>query len=177
MTADTDVTGLVRSAARGDEVAFTRIVAAYHEDMRRVCLFVTRDAEMAEDATQAAWSIAWRKLGSVREPTRLRPWLVRVAVNEAKKQLRRRGRRVEVEALAGRVGGSRGVDPETGVDSLDLRAALARLGPDDRALLAMRYVSGFNASELAEALGITPSGTRNRLERLTSRLRRDLSDG
>ena len=83
-----------------------------------------------------------------------------------------------LDALAVRRGGlPRGVDPETGIDSLDLRAALARLSPDDRALLAMRYVAGFNATELAEALGITPSGTRNRLERLTSRLREDLSHG
>jgi RNA polymerase sigma-70 factor (ECF subfamily) len=128
MTADADVTRLVRSAAKGDEVAFARIVAAYHEDMRRVCTFVTRDPGIADDACQAAWSIAWRKLGSIREPSRLRPWLVRVAVNEARKQLRSRGRRAQVESLAARMSGSRGVDPETGIDSLDLRAALARLG-------------------------------------------------
>jgi DNA-directed RNA polymerase specialized sigma24 family protein len=41
----------------------------------------------------------------------------------------------------------------------------------------MRYVAGFNATELAEAIGITPSGVRNRLERLTARLRQDLADG
>jgi RNA polymerase sigma-70 factor, ECF subfamily len=177
MTGDADVAGLVRSAAKGDEIAFARIVAAHHEDMRRVCVFVTRDPGIADDAVQAAWSIAWRKLGSIRDPARLRPWLVRVAVNEAKKGLRGRSRRAQVEWLAARVGSPSGVDPETGIDRLDLRAALARLDPDERALLAMRYVAGFNASELAEALGITPSGTRNRLERLTARLRQDLSDG
>ena len=176
-TADADVIGLVRSAAKGDEVAFARIVDAYHDDMRRICAFVARDHDIAEDACQAAWSIAWRKLGSIREPARLRPWLMRVAVNEARKQLHQRGRRAEVEWLAARAGSSSETDPETGIDALDLRAALDHLNPDDRALLAMRYVAGFNASELSEALGITPSGTRNRLERLTARLRRDLGDG
>ena len=38
--------------------------------------------------------------------------------------------------------------------------AMSRLDPDDRALLAMRYVAGFDSNELATATGISPSGTR-----------------
>ncbi len=64
---------------------------------------------------------------------------------------------------------------DVGHDLLDLRAAMQRLDPDDRALLAMRYVAGFNATELSAALGISPSGTRNRLERLLARLREELT--
>ena len=60
---------------------------------------------------------------------------------------------------------------------MDLRAALARLAPDDAALLAMRYVVGFDSNELALAIGISPSGTRSRIERLLNRLREELSDG
>jgi RNA polymerase sigma-70 factor (ECF subfamily) len=175
--ADRDLTGVIAAAATGDEVAFARIVDAYHDDMRRVCTFITRDMGLAEDAVQTAWSIAWRRLGSVREPARLRAWLMRVAANEAKKALRKRGRRIAVESLSTGFGAPVGVDPETGIDAVDLRKALARLDADDRALLAMRHVAGFNATELAEAIGITPSGVRNRLERLTARLRQDLTDG
>ena len=175
--ADRDLAGVIATAATGDDVAFARIVAAYHDDMRRVCAFITRDTGLAEDAVQTAWSIAWRRLGSVREPARLRSWLMRVAANEAKKSLRKRGRRVVIESLSVGFGAPVGVDPETGIDAVDLRKALARLDADDRALLAMRYVVGFNATELAEAIGITPSGVRNRLERLIARLRQDLTDG
>ena len=53
-----DVRGVVASAAAGDEVAFGQIVAAHHEDMRRVCAFVTHDEVIADDAVQAAWGIA-----------------------------------------------------------------------------------------------------------------------
>lgn len=175
--ADRDLAGVVATAATGDEVAFALIVDAYHDDMRRVCAFITRDMGLAEDAVQTAWSIAWRKLGSVREPARLRSWLMRVAANEARKSLKNRGRRTAIESLSVGLGAPAGVNPETGIDAIDMRKALARLNADDRALLAMRYVAGFNATELAEAIGITPSGVRNRLERLTTRLRQDLSDG
>lgn len=173
--AEQEFTAVLASAAEGDEFAFARIVDAHHDDMRRVCAFITRDQDLAEDAVQTAWSIAWRKLGSVHEPSKLRPWLMRVAVNEAKRALKKRGRRTEVESLVARFGAPSGRDPATSIDALDLRDALKRLDPDDRALLAMRYVAGFNATELAGVIGITPSGTRNRLERLVDRLRQDLS--
>ncbi|MGI9579227.1 MAG: RNA polymerase sigma factor, partial [Microthrixaceae bacterium] len=121
--------------------------------------------------------IAWRKLGSVRDASKLRSWLMRVAVNESKRVLKKRRRRIEVESMAAGFGAPSGRDPETGIDALDLREALGRLKQDDRALLAMRYVAGFNSKELAAVLGITPSGTGNRLERLTASLRKELSDG
>ena len=70
-----------------------------------------------------------------------------------------------------------GIDPATGVPAIDLWTALAWLDPDDRALLAMRYIAGFDSNELAAAIGISPSGTRSRLERLLKRLRKDLADG
>ena len=68
-------------------------------------------------------------------------------------------------------------DPATGIAGIDVRNAMRRLGPDDRALIAMRYVAGFNATELADAIGLSPSGTRARLARLLERLRQDLSHG
>jgi DNA-directed RNA polymerase specialized sigma24 family protein len=51
---------------------------------------------------------------------------------------------------------------------------MQRLDPDDRALLTMRYVFGFDATELSTALGISPAGTRTRLKRLLDRLRQEL---
>jgi hypothetical protein len=36
---------LVALAATGDEVAFERIVAAYHDDMARVCFVICHDVE------------------------------------------------------------------------------------------------------------------------------------
>ena len=174
-TVDRELQSHVAAAAAGDEVAFARIVAAHHEDMRRVCAFMARDEAIAEDGVQAAWAIAWRKLGTLRDPSQLRPWLLSVATNETKKLLKRRGRHPEV-ALDERVAAALETrDPSSDVEAIDLRAALERLDNDDRALLAMRYGAGFNSTELSVAIGISPSGTRNRLERLLTRLRRELS--
>jgi RNA polymerase sigma-70 factor (ECF subfamily) len=133
-----------------------------------------RDDALAEDAVQMAWSIAWRKLGSLREPERLRSWLMRIAVNESKKLMKDRKRRSQTDVAAdlSRVPG--GIDPATGIDSIDALAAVDRLDPDDRALLVMRYVLGFDATELSAAIGKSPAATRQRLKRLLDRLRQEL---
>ena len=166
--------GLIASAAAGDEIAFRRLIAAHHDDMCRVCAYIAGDLTIAEEATQAAWVIAWKRLRDVREPSHLRPWLMRVAANEAKQLLRKRRTRSRFEVTTDASGGPGGRDPATGVSGLDLRAAMSRLDADDRALLAMRFIVGFDSNELAAATGISPSGTRSRIERLLKRLREDL---
>jgi RNA polymerase sigma factor (sigma-70 family) len=170
--------GLMRLAVAGDEVAFARIVDAHHADMSSVCFVVTGgDAELTAEAVQSAWPIAWRKLDTIREPERLRPWLISIAVNEARQlaRRRRRGRVLEIIVAVD----PRGTipDPASRAEDIDLRAALARLKPEDRALIALRYVAGFDSTELARAMGISPSGTRARLSRLLGRLRSELGDG
>jgi RNA polymerase sigma-70 factor (ECF subfamily) len=172
------IEGLVRLAIGGDEAAFTQIVRRHHEDMVRVSFVVAGDYDVAEEATAAAWPIVWRRLGSLREPERLRPWLCSVAANEARQIIRRRSRRsvreIAIDTEASRT--TTHTDPAGRSDDIDLANALAGLDPDDRALLALRYVAGLSATELARALGISPSGTRARLARLLARLRKELGD-
>jgi RNA polymerase sigma factor (sigma-70 family) len=166
---------LIASAA-GDEFAFRRIIAAHHDDMRRVCVYVTGDRALADEATQAAWVIAWTKIGSVKEAARLRPWLMAVAVNEARQLIRRRRRLAEIQVAANALRHEGDRDPATGVSGIDLRLAMSRLDPADRALIALRYVAGFDSNELAAATGMKPGTVRQRLKRLLDRLREDLTD-
>jgi RNA polymerase sigma factor (sigma-70 family) len=174
--AQPDAGDVIASAAAGDEYAFRCIIAAHHDDMRRVCVYVAGDHAIADEATQAAWVIAWKKIGSVREPARLRPWLMAVAANEAKQLLRKRRRRAEIEIIADASSEPGGRDPATGVSGIDLRAAMSRLHPADRELIALRYVAGFDSNELAIATGMKPGTVRQRLRRLLDRLRKDIND-
>jgi RNA polymerase sigma-70 factor, ECF subfamily len=175
VSGDEALVAAVALAATGDEAALTRIINAHHHDMTRVAFLICGDLDIADEAVQAAWPIAWRKLSSLREPTRLRPWLVSIAANEARQLLRRSRRRSVVELrMSDRPHPS--VDPAAGIGDIDLGNALARLHPDDRALLALRYVAGFDSTELARATGRSASGTRARLARLLDRLRLELRD-
>jgi RNA polymerase sigma factor (sigma-70 family) len=129
---------VVELAAEGDEVAFARLVAAHHADMVRVAYVITADDALAQDAVQSAWMIAWRKIGSVRDPILIDRWLISVAANEAR-QVARRRRRVQVVEIDPAAPATRRSDPAVGIARLDLVRALARLSPDDRSLIALRY--------------------------------------
>jgi len=166
----------VASAAAGDEVAFARIVRAHHDDMTRVCFVICGDLDLADEAVGAAWPVVWSKLSTLKDPGRLRPWLVSVAANEARQLLRRQRRRTVVELSVADRERAPVADPAGRAGDLDLANALARLDPDDRTLLALRYVAGFDSSELARVTGRSASGTRARLGRLLARLRTELGD-
>jgi len=169
------VASTVALAGAGDEAAFAQLVATYHADMARVAFAACGDRDLAADAVQAAWLVAWRKLRSLRHPDRVRPWLLAVTANEARQLLRRRrGPVVEIDVD---VAADRRADPSTGIERLDLRRALAHLSPDDRALVAMHYVIDLSSDELGAAVGTSPSAARMRLSRIVDRLRKELCDG
>ncbi|HYL39872.1 MAG TPA: RNA polymerase sigma factor [Candidatus Binatus sp.] len=172
---------IVELAASGDSVAFARIVAAYHADLVRVAFVVSGGSQdLADDAVQGAWSIAWRCLGSLRDPARLKAWLVSVAANEARRLCRRqrswRVHRADVVEID-RPCESVGPDPAERAEGLDLERALACLSPDERALLALRYEAGLDSSEIAAIEGRPAATVRWRLARLRDRLRKELTDG
>lgn len=163
----------VRLAADGDQVAFAHLVAEHHASMVRVAYAITGDTDAAADAAQSAWSIAWRRLGSLRDHATIRAWLVAIAANEARKGRRRqRGRPVLDISATLRVGA--GGDPADRIATVDLARVLRSLAPDERTLLALRFVAGLDSTEIATQLGISGSGVRSRLARLIERLRTEL---
>ncbi len=164
---------VVRQAARGDEIAFARLVARYHERMLRVAYAIAGDSDVAADAVQSAWSIAWRRLGTLREPNQVRSWLVAIAANEARLQIRRQRRHHIVELSMGE-DEQADRDPSARIEVVDLRRALQHLKPDDRTLLALRFVAGLDSYEIASHLNLSASGVRSRLARLLERLRLEL---
>jgi RNA polymerase sigma-70 factor (ECF subfamily) len=163
---------LVDRAAAGDETAFAVIVTGHHSDMERVAFTVCGDPDIAHEAVAAAWLHAWRGLARIKDPDKLRPWLVAIAANEARqlvrKQTRRRLREIAVTSTAPTL------QPAPGTDHLDLHDAIERLGPEDRTLLALRYVAGLSSTEIGPLLGLSGEGVRTRLARLMTRLRKDL---
>jgi RNA polymerase sigma-70 factor (ECF subfamily) len=174
------VADLVHAAATGDESAFTELVSRHHRDMLRVAYVICRDAALAEDAAQAAWAIAWRRMGDVKDPTQIRGWLVAVAANEARRTMRSR-RPIFHEISVGDIDLERLPDQRSdpladGIAMEDLRRVLATLDPTDRALIALRYVAELSSDEIGRALGMSSSGARGRLSRLLLRLRGELRD-
>ena len=172
-----DSADVVAAAAAGETPSFDALGGTTKKTTGGGGAFLTATF-LADEAVQAAWTICWRKIGTVRDPSRLRPWLASIAINEARGLIRRRRRRTVVEIrsteISAEAGGS--LDPVGLIGAIDLRNALARLDPADRALLGLRYVAGFDSNEIAAATGRSPSGTRSRLARLLQRLEKELDN-
>jgi RNA polymerase sigma-70 factor (ECF subfamily) len=164
---------LVQQAAAGDATAFARLIDAHDPAMGRVAFVIAGDWSIAAEAVQTAWTVAWSRLRTLRDPERVEAWLVSIAANETRRLLSRQRRRsvVEISVLPER---DHAGDPADAISRLDLRRALLKLSSEDRALLAMRYAANLDSTQIAGVTGMSASGVRSRLARLLERLRMDL---
>ena len=155
---------LVRAAQRGSETAVEELFARHWPDAFRTALLIAHDRAAAEDIAQEAFLSALRALPRFDRRRPLRPWLHRIVVNRAIDWARARRLRQEVGAEAAPEPAAP-TPVELGLG--EVGAALARLTPEHRAVVVMRYLLELTPGEIAAALAL-PRGTVN------SRLRRAL---
>lgn len=149
---------LVERAQRGDHDAFATLARLFVARLDAAARMILRDHELARDAVQDGFIRAWKSLPTLRDPDRFESWLRSLVVRSCIDVLRRRGRRpMEVELLP--IDGPAVADMSSVVadrELLDL--ALARLHPDQRAVVVLHYYLGLPLPEVATTLGI-PIGT------------------
>jgi RNA polymerase sigma-70 factor, ECF subfamily len=172
---------LIVAAQAGDHRAYARLLEHHHAIAFRAAYFITGSAAEAEDATQEACLKAWLALGRFRAGTPFRPWLVRIAVNEARNRRRSSGRRaaltLRLEAGSG-AGAAAAPSAEaealSGEDRARLITAVGRLREDDQLVIAARYFLGLSEADTAIALGLRRGTAKSRLSRALSRLQAQL---
>src|SRR6516225_2390035 len=84
---------LIKAAKGGDTSAYARLLERHQAVAFRAAYLITGSAAEAEDATQEACVKAWLGLERFRSGASFRPWLVQIAVNEARNRRRAAGRR------------------------------------------------------------------------------------
>src|SRR5689334_24108699 len=87
---------LVARAKDGDQQAYAQLLSRHQALAFRAAYLVAGSAAEAEDATQEACVKAWLALRRFRTGAPFRPWLVRIAVNEARNRRRGAGRRANL---------------------------------------------------------------------------------
>src|SRR5262245_12556924 len=93
-------TPLRSRAARGDAAAFAAVYERHHQALYRYCRSILRHDEDAQDALQNAMARAFAALEREDRDFELRPWLFRIAHNEAISILRRRRETDELDDTA-----------------------------------------------------------------------------
>ena len=141
-------------------------------------MLITQDAADAEEAAQDAFVKAWRALPRFRAGEPWRPWLLTIVANEARNRRRSAGRRSALALRAAAEPVAAVALPESealaGSERRELAAALARLGPEHREVIALRFLLDLSEAECAAAIGCRPGTVKSRLSRALGRLRMEL---
>lgn len=167
-----DEAALVRQARRGSVDAVETLVRRHWDGAHRAAYLIVHDAAAAEDIAQEAMLAAVRALDGFDRRRPFRPWLHRIVVNRSLDWLRSRARRSEVSADG--VAAPEHAPARDESLSDELMAALAELDPADRALVVLRHLLGYRASELARIFDMPAATVRTRLARALARMRASL---
>ncbi|MDQ3850372.1 MAG: sigma-70 family RNA polymerase sigma factor [Actinomycetota bacterium] len=138
-----------------------------------------RDADAAEEVAQETLLRLWRSAQRLKAADTPEAWVVRVTGNEVLRYVERRGRRVrhevpETEGAAGRAA-LVAAAPQPPEERAMLAAAVRRLPPQDRTIVALHYFGDVPLSTIAQQLTLPLGTVKARLSRARGRMRRELS--
>ncbi len=199
-----DEPALLQRTRAGDDTAFEQLVAPYRVGLHAHCYRLLASAHDADDALQDALIGAWRGIGGFEGRSSLRGWLYRIATNAALRTSAKRPKRqlsfdvapactdpyalgdplegpVWVEPYPAERVDALSIDPATAYEAretveLAFVAALQHLPASQRAVLLLREVLAFSASETAEALDLSVAAVNSQLQRARATLARRLPE-
>ena len=162
-------------ATRGNLRACESIYRKFHQPAYSVAYRICQCREMAQEIAQEAFITAFRKLKQYRGDAPFWGWLRRVVVNHAISTIRRESKMGTVEFQEYH-GPAEDGQQRAGL-AKDLESALAMLGREDRAVVWLHDVEGYNHREIAGLFGKTESFSKTRLSRARAKLRDLLQSG
>lgn len=192
-------TELIERARAGDQDAFRELVGPYRRELHVHCYRILGSVQDAEDALQETLLATWRGLAGFEQRASVRTWLYSVATNHSLNMLRAAKRRPQVELPLPdvqlpeptRLGEPLWLEPYPDVlieneleslpgpearyetketISLAFVTALQLLPARQRAVLILRDVLGFRATEVAQMLDSSVESVTSALKRARATL-------
>lgn len=179
-------------AVAGEEAAFRDLVRRYERPVFSLLYRMVRDRALAEDLAQETFIKVLNGIRSYNPQYKFSSWLFKIAHNAAIDHLRRR--ELETLSLDGSPHatggdarrtpalqlGDRGESPLHHVEARELGAAIeqaiARLRPEYRSCIVLRFVEGYSYEEIAEILDVPLGTVKTHIHRARNELRRYLED-
>jgi RNA polymerase sigma-70 factor (ECF subfamily) len=174
---------ICRRVAAGETALFEVLMRRHDQRVYRAVRALLRNEAEVEDVMQHAYVAAYAHLGEFSGEAKFSTWLVRIAINEALRRLRRASLFVGIERAASadehaRAAGPAEPDPEERLASREvarmLEAAVDELHENYRTVFMLREVEGMTTAETAEALSVSEDVVKTRLSRAKAMVRRQL---
>ena len=167
------LTAQIPSRTSSAALDFEALYRAARDDVYAYVATMLRDRSAAEDVTAAAFERAYRKQRTFKASRGTeRAWLFGIARNAALDELRRRKRAAALAADPADVDAAPPEDAaEEALRRAAVRAALERIEPRERELIALKFHAGLDNAEIAAVLGVSVSNAGTQLHRAMTKLR------
>ncbi len=173
---------LVTAHLGGDREALAGIYDRYADALYDTAAAMLRDRDEAADAMQEVFLIAAERLGQLRDPSRLKPWLFAILRNEVYRRSKRRRRDRPTDFTAPGVAemaapadpGGEGATVSYAELAESVRTAAAGLDARDQLVLEFSVRQGLTGGDLAAALGVTADQSYVLVHRMRDRVERSL---
>jgi RNA polymerase sigma factor (sigma-70 family) len=174
-----DAATLIPLILAGDSRAYAEVVRTYQHMVHTVCHRILRNTEDAEEATQDSFIKAYENLRSFSGGSKFSTWLYSIAYRTAiSHQRKRRTDGHSVDELNQHPAADRGNTLEQGDLKHHLEAALAKLEPEDAAIISAYHLEELSVEEIVTVTGLSASNVKVKLFRsrrkLAEQLRRTL---
>ena len=175
-------TQLVTAYLSGDSGALAGMYDLYGATLYDTAAAMTGNRHDAADVVQDVFVVAAERLGQLRDPSRLKPWLFAILRNEVYRRSRK-GRRAVPTDFTEEAAEMR-LPPEEheateGVEYDELaalvRGAAAGLDERDQLVLELSVRQGLDGADLADALGVSPQQSYGLVHRMRQRTERSLA--
>jgi len=172
--ADTDE-NLMQRYLSGDRQAFQDLYRRYAPQLTGLLRSGVANRQDADDLVQETFLHLHRARRDFREGSRLRPWLMTIALNLKREYYRRRGRRRDSVGLEREPADPRQAEPaeQQEIGQL-LEGALGKLDSTSRQVLELHWFAGLPFPEVATVLGMNTSAVKVRAHRAYQSLKEHL---
>jgi RNA polymerase sigma-70 factor (ECF subfamily) len=179
----THADNLILKAAKGDIGAFNQLVNLWYKRIYNYALKYFCDHDMAMEISQKTFITVNLKLETLREPSKFKPWIYRVASNLCHEEERRRKRthlKVTYDTESDEVQNVEGTEynPDRTFQQNELAEilldALSLINEEQREIVIMKEYEGLKFIEIAEILEISENTAKSRLYYGISALRKIL---
>ncbi len=163
----------VSASQKGDAAAFNRLVLKWEKTVYNVALRMLKNPEEAAEATQEVFLLAFRSIGRFRKDAKFSSWIYKIVINYCITCIKSRPRGVHLPLDDGsdttnpigflQVAGTQNGDLLRSETQMLISTALARLLPEQQAVIELKFFQDLTFEEIAGILDIPLSTIKSRL--------------
>lgn len=154
------------------EKKFEQIYTEYKDNVFAISIMYLKDWQLAEDASQETFVKVLEKLKSLKDESKTKAWISRIAINVCRDKLRQASRR-EIPSERLPEGSQKSADTDT---KLTVGEAVSTLVPELREVIILYYYQGFTQKEISDLLRLPLSTITYRLRAAKSQLKSILKE-